>query len=205
MLYCTTSDGMSGTPAASRIKRVMTERSSSDGPFTAAGLVRIGDHLHVHPLPAVSAGVVGSSVSHPDALGEGTVQQDEVRIGLTQDPSADPAHVRRTGGRPRSRAGAGEELADPEPGTIPTTVVYQSGVSTQGHQCHHHTLGRAELAAPVAPTGDDAHRHPLHKRIRQVEGGRTDDQQGPRAAWLKRQTSRSTARGPHSSRSATLT
>jgi hypothetical protein len=34
----------------------------------------------------------------------------------------------------------------------------------------------------------------------QVECGRKDDQRGPRAAWLRRQTSRSTVRGPCSLR-----
>jgi len=72
--------------------------------------------------------------------------------------------------------------------------------AAQVHQCHHRALGRAELAVPVALTGDDEHGHPLHECMGQVVCGRMDDQRGPRVAWLRRQTSRSTARGPRSLR-----
>jgi hypothetical protein len=44
--------------------------------------VRIGDYLHVHPVPAVLVAVVGPSVADPVALGERAVQEDEVRILL---------------------------------------------------------------------------------------------------------------------------
>lgn len=82
-------------------------------------------------------------------------------------------------------------LADPEHGSD----FREGGVFAQVHRCHHRTLRRAELAAPVALMGDDEHGHPLHERMRQVECGRKDDQRGSRAAWWRRQTSRSTARG----------
>lgn len=42
-------------------------------------------------------------------------------------------------------------------------------VLAQVHQCHHHALGRTELAAAVTLTGDDEHGDPLHECMWQIE------------------------------------
>jgi hypothetical protein len=44
-----------------------------------------GDDLDVHAVSAVLGGVVGLAVTGAVALGEGAVQQDEVRVALAQD------------------------------------------------------------------------------------------------------------------------
>lgn len=106
--------------------------------------VWIGDHLHVHPVPAALVGVVGPSFADPVALGERAVRQDDVRIVFTQDLQ----QARRAFGEEtddRAGAGVGGGLADPERGS----GLRQSRVLAQVHRCHHRALGRTELAAPV--------------------------------------------------------
>lgn len=76
----------------------------------------------------------------------------------------------------------------------------EGGVPAQLDRGDQGTMVRWEVTAAVTSPGDDEHGAPLHERMRQVECGRTDDQRGPRAAWLRRQTPRSTARGPRSLR-----
>ena len=81
------------------------------------------------------------------------------------------------------------------PNPEPSSDLRQGGVLPQVHQCRHRTLRRTRLATPVALTGDHEHGRPLYERMRQVESGGGDDQRSPRALLLRRQTSRSTARG----------
>ena len=127
-------------------------------------------------MAPVFVGVVGPAVADPVALGEGAVEQDEVGFVLAQC-------LQQTWGTrgeqvdDRAGVGVGGGLADPEP----CGDLRQSDVFAQVHQCHHRALGRPELAAPVALTGDDQHGDPLHECMRQVECGRMDDQRGPRA------------------------
>lgn len=124
----------------------------------------VGDDLHVHAVAPVFVGMVGPAVADPVALGEGAVQQDEVRLGLPQDLQQTRCSF---GKQVDDRAGVGVSggLADPEPGRD----LREGGVFAQVHQCHHRALGRAELAAAVTFTGDDQLGDPLHECMRQVE------------------------------------
>ncbi|GGQ35110.1 hypothetical protein GCM10010266_68150 [Streptomyces griseomycini] len=164
-----------GTPCRSQMRMVRWVRPGRAGePQQPA--VGIGDNLHVHAVASVFVGVVGPAVADPVALGESPVEEDEVRIMLAWRLQ----QARCTVGEQvddRAGVGVGGGLADPESGS----GLRQGGVFAQVHQCHHRALRRAELAAPVALTGDDQHGDPLGERMRQVECGRMDDQRGPRA------------------------
>lgn len=46
--------------------------------------VRIGDHLHVHPMAAVLGRVVCAAVAEAVALGQAAVEQDEFRCCLAR-------------------------------------------------------------------------------------------------------------------------
>ncbi len=107
-------------------------------------------------MAAVLGRVVGPAVADPVALGERAVQQDEVRVGLAQNLQQTQCSFGEQVDD-RTGVGVGGGLADPEP----CSDLRQSGVFEQLHQCHHHALGRAELAAPVTLAGDDEHGHPL--------------------------------------------
>lgn len=136
---------------------------------------RVGDDVHVHVVAPVFVPVVGPAVADPVALSEGSIEQDELGFVLAQGLE----QTRCTFGEQvddRKSVCVGGGLADPEPGGD----LRQSGVLAQVHQCHHRALGRTELAAPAALTGDDQHGDPLHECMRQVECGRMDNQRGPR-------------------------
>lgn len=62
----------------------------------------------------------------------------------------------------------------PEVGRDPSEGV----VAAQEHQSDERTLVRRELAPSVTLTGDDEHRDPPDKGMREVECGRVGKQQG---------------------------
>ncbi len=156
---------------------------------------RVGDDLDVHAVSAVLGRVVGSAIADAVALGECPVQEDDLWIVLAQSPE----QARHPFGEQTAESGdvgvggaEGHPETEREPG--------EGLAAAQVHQCDKRSLMRREFAAPVTLAGDDGQGDSLDQGVREVEGGRMDDQRGPRAAWLRRRTSRSTGREPRSLR-----
>lgn len=121
----------------------------------------VGNDLNVHAVAAVLVGEVGPAVADPVALGKRSVQQDVIRIGLSQDPQRSgraPGEVVHDGGD----VGVGGADGYAEAGGD----LRERVVSAKVDQGHTSTLVRRELAAAVTLTGDDEHGYPLDQGVR---------------------------------------
>ncbi len=152
---------------------------------------RVGDDLHVHAVPLVFRGVVGSAVSDAVELGERAVQEDEVRVVRAQRLQ-------------QARLLLGEQFGDCGDVGVGGADGYPEGsgdlgegvVAAQVYECDQRTAVRRKFAPPVTLTGDDEHRDPLDQGVGQVKCGMIGNQQGSWAAESRRRTPPSTARGP---------
>lgn len=121
---------------------------------------RVGDGLHVHPVSAVLGRVVRAAIPDALALGEGAVQQDEVRIGLPQDFEQARRAVRE---QVDDRGGVGVCGADGD--TEARRDLGEGVVPAQVHQSDQGTPVWRELAGAVTLAGDDEHGYPLDQGV----------------------------------------
>jgi hypothetical protein len=147
-------------------------------------------------VAAVLLGEAGPAVTDTVAFGEGSVEQDVVRIRLAQDT--------QQAGRP-----VGQVLDDGRDVGVGGAHGYaeaggdlrERAVTTETDQADEGALVGRELATPVTLTGDDEHRYPLDQGVRQVECGRIENQRGSCADELRRRTPLPTAQEPRALRS----
>jgi hypothetical protein len=120
----------------------------------------------------------------PHSVGRWSTSSLMSRLGPSRQPPSDPEQFTTT------------SRSDPRGSCIPRPCSrLPAGESTCSGRCFA-TRGCTHPPSRSRRRLDSIVEIPLHGHMRQAEYGRTHDQQGSRAASLRRQASRSTARGP---------